>query len=107
MRLPAAAPTVERTRGFIFHPNDPVVGNTELPPVGPGTARMGDPTGSLATVVGIGTAAIPSVATQPRDNRPVRISQGVSSGMLLSAITPTYPAIAKAAGVQGSVVIEA
>jgi protein TonB len=42
-----------------------------------------------------------------RNNRPVRVSQGVSKGMLLSPIRPVYPVIAKAAGVQGAVVIEA
>ncbi len=36
-----------------------------------------------------------------------RISAGVSAGMLLGAIRPVYPAIAKAAGVQGTVVVTA
>ncbi len=38
---------------------------------------------------------------------PVRISSGVSAGMLLTPIQLSYPPIAKAAGVQGTVVIEA
>ena len=37
----------------------------------------------------------------------VRISAGVSAGMLVMPIRPIYPAIAKAAGVQGAVVVEA
>jgi protein TonB len=38
---------------------------------------------------------------------PLRISWGVSAGMLMTPIRPIYPAIAKAAGVQGTVVVEA
>jgi protein TonB len=39
--------------------------------------------------------------------KPLRVSTGVSAGMLLSPITPIYPSIAKAAGVSGTVVVEA
>ena len=35
------------------------------------------------------------------------ISSGVAAGQLISLIRPTYPAIAKAARIQGTVVIEA
>jgi protein TonB len=38
---------------------------------------------------------------------PARISSGVSAGMLLSPIQPIYPAIARAARVEGTVVVEA
>jgi protein TonB len=38
---------------------------------------------------------------------PLHISKGVSAGMLLSPIRPLYPPIAKAAGVQGTVVVSA
>jgi protein TonB len=38
---------------------------------------------------------------------PVRVSSGVSDGMLLSPIQPVYPSIARAAGVQGAVVLQA
>ena len=38
---------------------------------------------------------------------PLRISRGVSAGMLMAPIRPVYPAIARAAGVQGTVVVEA
>ena len=37
----------------------------------------------------------------------LRVSRGVSEGMLLTPIRPVYPAIAKAARVEGSVVVEA
>jgi protein TonB len=38
---------------------------------------------------------------------PVRISSGVMEGILLAKYPPAYPAIAKAAGVQGTVVLQA
>jgi protein TonB len=38
---------------------------------------------------------------------PLRISSGVSEGLLLTPIQPVYPAIARAARVQGAVVMEA
>ncbi len=38
---------------------------------------------------------------------PVKVSEGVSAGMLISPIRPVYPSIARAAGVQGTVVVEA
>jgi periplasmic protein TonB len=38
---------------------------------------------------------------------PLHISKGVSAGMLLAPIRPAYPAIARAAGVQGTVVVSA
>ena len=51
---------------------------------------------------GIGTA-VPKVATPKR----VRVSQGVSEGLLVHKVTPTYPPLAKSARVQGSVVLQA
>jgi protein TonB len=42
-----------------------------------------------------------------RDPGPVHVSGGVSEGLLLTPIRPIYPAIARAAWVQGTVVMEA
>lgn len=52
------------------------------------------------------------VTSQPRvvsavPKGPQRVSQGVADGMLIDRITPVYPPIARAAGVQGTVVLEA
>lgn len=49
------------------------------------------------------TVAAPAV---PKSTR-VRLSSGVSAGLLLAPIRPVYPAIARAAHVEGTVVIEA
>jgi protein TonB len=58
------------------------------------------------SLVGSGPAVriVAAVATPPKR---VKVSEGVSLGMLLVPIQPVYPPIAKAAGVQGPVVIEA
>ena len=54
--------------------------------------------------IGIGTG----VAVARAGNRsPLPVSSGVSAGMLLTPIQPVYPAIARAAGIQGTVVMEA
>jgi protein TonB len=37
----------------------------------------------------------------------VHISEGVSAGLLIAPIRPIYPAIARAAGVSGKVIVEA
>jgi periplasmic protein TonB len=54
---------------------------------------------------GSGTTVVAAPTPQPATPRPV--SSGVMSGMLLAPIQPVYPPIAKAAGVSGSVVVEA
>ena len=46
---------------------------------------------------------VPKLAAPQR----VRVSQGVSEGLLTHKVTPEYPALAKAARVQGSVVLKA
>jgi protein TonB len=104
MSVPATAPTVEQTRGFVFHGHDSP-GNSDHAPVSLGPMKMGNGWSSLAPLVAIGSA--PAVVPRARNNQPVRVSSGVVSGLLLAPITPIYPAIAKAARVEGSVVVEA
>jgi protein TonB len=106
MSVPPTAPMVEQTRRFVFPQGTPV-NDGAAPPVGPTTFGMGD-SGAIAAlaIIGVGSGA-PTVVPRGRDTRPVRVSSGVVSGLLLSPITPVYPPIAKAAHVQGSVVIEA
>lgn len=107
-RIPAApaAPVIQaRGGGRIATPG----AGTETSPVlfamgpamGPG---MGSGSGT-AIDFGAGSAASPVV--RAKSNAPVRISSGVSSGMLLGAIRPVYPAIARMARVEGTVVVSA
>lgn len=66
---------------------------------------LGNP---LAEIAIDGTNSGPAVTVRPeRPAGPVRMSSGVTAGMLLGPIQPIYPAIAKAARVQGTVIVEA
>jgi periplasmic protein TonB len=97
---PAAAP---RVRSFLS-------GNIADP--GPEPVMTGIPMGSgmpngLLAVIGTSGPGLNVSVAPAKTIGPTRISSGVSSGMLLSPIQPVYPVIAKAAGVQGVVVMEA
>jgi periplasmic protein TonB len=59
--------------------------------------------------VGVGVGHGPAVSVTPARAaaKPLPVSSGVSQGMLLAPIMPVYPAIARAAHVEGTVVVEA
>jgi len=85
----------------------------EPPPPSAGVAGVvggvpgGIPGGAVGGVLGgiiSGTpTAVPKVATPQR----VRVSQGVSQGLLIHQIKPTYPPLARQARIQGMVVLQA
>src|SRR6267143_225351 len=80
----------------------------EAPPdLGAGGVAGGIPGGSTGGVMGgilsSANAAIPKVATPQR----VRVSSGVSTGLLIKKVTPNYPQLAKQARIQGSFVLQA
>lgn len=72
-----------------------------------GGVAGGVPGGQMGGVIGgiisSTPVAVPKVATPQK----VRVSQGVSEGLLLHKITPAYPPLAKQARIQGSVVLQA
>jgi periplasmic protein TonB len=70
-----------------------------------GSGMMGDGPGG-APFVGAATPAVVTVAA-PHPDKPMRVSAGVTVGLLMAPIRPVYPIIAKTAGVQGAVVVEA
>jgi len=66
----------------------------------------GVPGGSAGGVIGgiiSSTVAVPRIATPQR----VRVSSGVSTGLLIRKVTPTYPPLARQARIQGTVVLQA
>lgn len=63
------------------------------------------PMGSGTAIEGIGSGSGPVVRAAPTGK--VRVSAGVSAGMLLSEMRPVYPQIARAAGISGTVVVTA
>ena len=65
--------------------------------------------GDLRNLFGQGNAPAPKkvVAEAKPKSGPLPISAGVAEGRLLNPIQPVYPAIAKAARIQGTVIVEA
>ena len=92
-----------------------VITRGSLPPAGPDdgpTLAAGNGMGSLFSaglgVGNVGSSDVHVVEAQPlRPAGPLRISSGVISGLLLAPIRPVYPAIAKAAHQEGTVVLTA
>jgi len=85
----------------------------EAPPPMPVTGGVvgavgGVPGGQVGGVIGSivsATSAVPKFV--PATPTRVRISQGVTKGLLIQKVEPTYPALARAARVQGEVVLSA
>src|SRR5271155_4205965 len=73
----------------------------------PGGVPGGIPGGSAGGVMGgilsAGHVDIPKVAAPQR----IRVSSGVSTGLLIKKVQPNYPPLAKAARIQGTVVLQA
>jgi protein TonB len=83
--------------------DDDVSGADELSPDDKGSGP-----GMMDVLRGVGTPSAPLVVVQPKPKQgPVRVSAGVAAGQLLTPIRPVYPAIAKEARIQGTVVVEA
>jgi periplasmic protein TonB len=89
----------------------------EAPPAMPGTGGViggipgGVPGGQLGGVIG---GIINSTSTlahvpkfQPVAPQRVRVSQGVTNGLIIRKVQPQYPILAKAARIQGDVVLKA
>jgi periplasmic protein TonB len=70
---------------------------------GLGKTGSGTDTGLFST---LGTSSPPVVKPAPPKG-PVHVSSGVATGQLLAQIQPVYPAIARAARIQGTVVVQA
>jgi protein TonB len=104
-----ALPTVSRPLLMpSLLPNSTVAAN-DAPPLSPIGSGMGSPDGLPAGIGDNSAGHGPAVSIAPTQTPtgPVHVSSGVSQGMLLTPIRPVYPAIAKAAHVSGSVVVEA
>lgn len=107
MSMPAAATFVEATRRFVFPKMD---GKSAGPAPAFNTGlRMG--TGDPGALIALSTASVGIGSGMPvvrtRETGILHVSTGVTEGMLLTPIHPVYPAIAKAAHVEGTVMLEA
>jgi protein TonB len=61
----------------------------------------------IGAIALLGSIPPTPTVTRPKPSGPVRVSAGVAAGRLLAPIQLVYPAIAKSARIQGTVVIEA
>ena len=107
MSAPSAPTMVESHRGGVMTPIGNVQFATDAPSLYVGG---GEATPSLASILAAGVGAGPGpvvVAVAPRKAEPLNVSQGVSKGLLLAPIQPTYPRIAVAAKIEGTVVVTA
>jgi len=69
----------------------------------PGGVPGGSMGGVLGSVLSSVPVAVPKVATPQR----VRVSSGVSQGLLIRKVPPTYPPLARQARIQGTVILQA
>src|SRR5262249_29992260 len=69
----------------------------------PGGVPGGQMGGVIGGIISSTPVAVPKVATPQR----VRVSQGVSTGLLVRKVLPVYPPLAKQARIQGKVLLQA
>src|SRR6201997_4446267 len=69
----------------------------------PGGVPGGQMGGVLGGIISSTPMAVPKVATPQR----VRVSQGVSQGLLVRKVNPAYPPLARQARIQGQVMLQA
>jgi periplasmic protein TonB len=69
----------------------------------PGGIPGGQMGGVIGGIISSTPVAVPKVATPQR----VRVSQGVSQGLLVKKVQPAYPPLARQARIQGQVILQA
>jgi protein TonB len=69
----------------------------------PGGIPGGQMGGVIGGIISSTPVAVPKVATPQR----VRVSQGVSAGLLVRKVNPNYPPLARQARIQGQVILRA
>ena len=81
----------------------PVMASTGVVGGVPGGVPGGSMGGVIGSVLSSTPVAVPKIATPTR----VRVSSGVSSGLLIRKVSPNYPPLARQARIQGTVVLQA
>jgi protein TonB len=69
----------------------------------PGGVPGGQMGGVIGGIINSTPVAVPKIATPQR----VRVSQGVTQGLLIRKVQPVYPALARQARIQGTVLLQA
>jgi periplasmic protein TonB len=103
LRQPTKIP--EKIKKVVEEDTPPPSANTGVVGGVPGGVPGGSMGGVIGGIIGATTPgpAIPKAATPQR----VRVSQGVSEGLLVHQVRPVYPPLARSARIQGSVVLQA
>ncbi len=122
---PPAAPTPPRrqeaTRAFHGAPQyadlrltaptqiPPTITRVEGPETMPGDKPLTMDSGQSGVPGGspFGHSTEPAVRLAPKPSGPIQVSKGVAEGLLIQKILPVYPPIARAARVEGTVVLAA
>jgi periplasmic protein TonB len=73
----------------------------------PGGQAGGVVGGVLGSIVTAAPVAVPKVEVPAPPQKPYKLSSGVTAGMLIQQVRPTYPPLAKQARISGSVVLQA
>ncbi len=81
----------------------PVMASTGVVGGVPGGVPGGSMGGVIGSVLSSTPVAVPKIATPQR----VRVSSGVSQGLIVRRVQPTYPPLARQARIQGTVVLQA
>jgi len=81
----------------------PVMASTGVVGGVPGGIPGGSMGGVIGSVLSSTPVAVPKIATPQR----VRVSSGVSQGLIIRRVQPTYPPLARQARIQGTVVLQA
>jgi protein TonB len=81
----------------------PVMGSSGVVGGVPGGIPGGQMGGVIGGIISSTPVAVPKVATPQR----VRVSAGVTSGLLVKRVNPVYPPLARQARIQGQVVLRA
>lgn len=90
-----------------------IIKEDEAPPPAMASAGVqggvpgGVPGGSMGGVMGSILSATPTVAPKIATPQRVRVSSGVSTGMLVRKVPPSYPPLARQARIQGTVILQA
>ncbi len=93
---------------LFLHPTtiDPAADSDPVPTGLIAGTSMND--GAIGPMLASAASSSPNITVVPAAKiGPVKVSSGVSAGMLLSPIQPVYPAIARVARIEGAVVMEA
>jgi len=91
---------------MIREDNEPMMAGGGVVGGVPGGMPGGSLGGVLGGIISSAPANVPKIA-QPVARVPLKVSSGVTEGMIVNRVNPAYPALARQARIQGEVVLQA